>query len=75
MAGRSEFDFRIELLMRAEPNDSKYGRGDLNPHVLRTLDPKSSASANSATPAFVTSRVGYMVSRLDDNHCDSSIWD
>ena len=38
-----------------------------------TLHPKSSASANSATPAFVTSRVGYIVSRLDDNHFASSI--
>ena len=27
------------------------GRRDLNPHVTTTLDPKSSASANSATPA------------------------
>ena len=26
----------------------EYEEGDLNPHVLRTLDPKSSASANSA---------------------------
>ena len=28
-----------------------YERGDSNPHVLRTLDPKSSASTNSATLA------------------------
>ncbi len=31
--------------------DVLYERGDSNPHVLRTLDPKSSASTNSATLA------------------------
>ena len=30
----------------------EYERGDSNPQVIKTLDPKSSASTNSATLAF-----------------------
>ena len=30
----------------------EYERGDSNPHAVKALDPKSSASANSATLAY-----------------------
>ena len=44
----------------------------MNPHVLRTLDPKSSASANSATPAYVIPCVGY-VSALPTTTASTSV--
>ena len=41
-------------------------RGDSNPHVFGTLDPKSSASANSAT--FATNKIQDSITNIKYNN-------
>lgn len=43
------YDYLIPLDVRAD----EYERGDSNPHAKKALDPKSSASTNSATLALL----------------------